>query len=84
MDFFANQIENLSNAYEKIRPEIKHDISQSYNFFRLGYKYSSFASKADSTLLTEYEGLLWLIDQSLDPKMHRAYGIVIMQRKMKS
>jgi len=74
IDFFDGQLEKLSIAYEENRSKIKHDISQSYNFFRIGHTYLSFATKNDNTLLTEYEELLYLIDQCLDPKFHKTYN----------
>lgn len=74
IDFFDGQLENLSIAYEENRSKIKHDISQSYNFFSMGHIYLSLATKKDNIFLTEYEELLYLINQFLDPKMHRAYN----------
>ncbi|MBL1230323.1 helix-turn-helix transcriptional regulator [Enterococcus sp. BWB1-3] len=70
IDFFEKQLENLALTYEEERPNIKHDISQSYNFFNLGTKYLSFAKENSNEKLVEFEELLHLINQVADPKTH--------------
>ena len=66
LDFFTGNLENLASTYEDVLPKIKHDISQSYLYFRLGQDYLSLASKEDKTALTEFEELLHLLHTALN------------------
>ena len=65
VDFFTGNLENLANAYESSLPKIKHDLSQSYLYFRLGQDYLSFAECESGEVLTEFEELLDLIHTAL-------------------
>ena len=65
VDFFTGNLENLANAYESSLPKIKHDLSQSYLYFRLGQDYLSFAEREDRDVLTAFEELLDLIHTAL-------------------
>ena len=66
LDFFTGNLGNLANTYENALPNIQHDISQSYLYFRLGEDYLSLASKADNTALIEFEELLDLLHSALN------------------
>ena len=76
VDFFTGNLENLANAYESSLPNIKHDLSQSYLYFRLGQDYLSFAEREDRDMLTEFEELLDLIHIALHTEQASDYESV--------
>jgi len=73
VDLFTGNLENLANAYESSLPKIKHDLSQSYLYFRLGQDYLSFAEREDNGALTEFEELLDLIYTALHMEQSGEY-----------